>query len=440
MVAARGMAHAAAMTEQTLDVDAAEPSPDAGRPLPPPTGEPAGRPRWFRVPVSRDKEAGKVGGVIAGVARAYGFDLRTTRIAVAIATVVMPVLAAVYLVAWVLLPASPTEAAPLQDLARDRRRLPLYVAIALVLVVGGLGSFGSWHLFGGIPWGLGLIAVGILLWVAGGPAHPTGSGPSSTTTAPPPPPGSPSTSPVTPAVTPTGTVGTALTAGTLAPPPPGSSRPTASSTPKRKRYPIGRLSALATVAFLIVAQLGDTIDAWDITVLAATVTALFILAIGAIAAIVVNRVWYPVPTLLVTASVATFLLVTTPPFEGGVGDRTDRPTTVEQAQTEHRLALGQLTIDLTAVPLAGSEHPSTVTVVAQVGAGRLLVIVPDDVALRLDLDLGAGHVVVDGDELADGVHQQVVRSIDPAGPARATIVLDAEVGMGELAIEHRSAG
>ncbi len=132
------------------------------------------RPRrgWRDTPVSRlpkgGPEGGRLGGVVAGVSRAYGFDLRTTRIAVAIATLVLPVLAVVYVVAWMVLPATPEAAQPLEDLIRDRRRLPLLIAIGLVIVFGGIGSFGSWFVLRGVPWGLALIAVGVVLWVNAG--------------------------------------------------------------------------------------------------------------------------------------------------------------------------------------------------------------------------------------------------------------------------------
>ena len=39
------------------------------------------------------------------------------------------------------------------------------LAIA-VSQAGGLGSLGSWLVWGGMPWGLGLIVLGVLLWVA----------------------------------------------------------------------------------------------------------------------------------------------------------------------------------------------------------------------------------------------------------------------------------
>ena len=106
-----------------------------------------------------------VGGVLSGLCRTYGFDRRTTRIALVLASFVLPVLVLVYVIAWILLPDSPAQAQPLVDVVGDRRRFPLYVALGLVVVAGGLGSIGSWFVFGDFPWGVGLVALGVLLWM-----------------------------------------------------------------------------------------------------------------------------------------------------------------------------------------------------------------------------------------------------------------------------------
>ena len=71
-------------------------------PAPPPPPTPSYR--WWDVRVSRDRDNGKIAGVVAGLSRAYGFDLKTTRIAVVIGAILLPVVLPAYLIAWVLLP------------------------------------------------------------------------------------------------------------------------------------------------------------------------------------------------------------------------------------------------------------------------------------------------------------------------------------------------
>jgi phage shock protein PspC (stress-responsive transcriptional regulator) len=156
-------------TEMTDRTSEQQPPPNSGSATPPPP------PGWRNARVSRmpkgGPEGGKVGGVVAGISRAYGFDLKTTRIATVVAMVVLPVTWFVYFAAWILLPPTPAQAVPLDHVLRDRRRMPLLLVIGLVLVVGGVGSLGSWFLFRGAPWGIVLIGAGVLLWMLSDRRH-----------------------------------------------------------------------------------------------------------------------------------------------------------------------------------------------------------------------------------------------------------------------------
>ena len=437
-------------------------------PPPPPPPPPRGR-GWLRTPVARDPDNGKVGGVIAGVSRSYGFDLRTTRIAVAVATIVMPVLIAVYGAAWLLLPERPDEAAPLGDVVRDRRRLPLLIAIGIVVLAGGIGSFGSWFLFGGIPWGLGLIAIGVLLWAAPGimdgradrtdlrndraarraersdgrtARHGTDATTATSWGAPlpadaprrdgwadiPPAPGFAGTDAATSA-----TAATAAAGRWTLPP--------LVTAPRRRRYPVHGVGVIAAMTYVILAAGGDALGWWNVPILNGILITLAILWTTHALAGVVNRRWSVLPGLLFVGAVSTALLVTSPNLDGGVGTHEFRPVSVADAGIAHELGIGELTLDLTHVADAATR--STYAVRAEVGIGRLTVQVPSDVVLEIHSTLGAGHVVLDGDEIANGVHHEDIRTDAPrsAGTARPaaaphTIVLDVEVGMGEIRIER----
>jgi len=360
--------------------------------------------------VARDPDRRKVGGVVSGISRAYGFDVRTTRVAVVVAAVVVPVLVVVYALAWIVLPDRPEAAIPLQDIVRDRRRLPLMIALAVVIVAGGFGSFGSWYLFGGMPWGIGLIALGVLLWMAsnlGASQARLAQPPFSV----PPPPTRDSVAQPGHATTATGSL----------------------IATRRRRTPVGLFSFLAAMTFVGVAAAGDASNWWNISVLAGTVTFLVILAVGATASAIVNRRWLTVPLLVVTAAGASLLLMAQPDLDGGCGERTVRPSSIEQAQTLQRLGLGQLTVDLTALPVSTTTPVSVHTVV---GIGRVHVLIPADVVLELDVNLGAGHVVLDGEELADGVRHHEQWTDQPVGTAAGTIKLTVELGIGEVAIDR----
>ena len=55
----------------------------------------------------RDREAGRLGGVCAGLAEYFGFDLALTRVLTIVAMLFFPTLILVYLALWWLLPTKP---------------------------------------------------------------------------------------------------------------------------------------------------------------------------------------------------------------------------------------------------------------------------------------------------------------------------------------------
>jgi len=442
------------MNEQTVEMDPGSLPPPAGPPVGgreperTPGGRQAGDDPWYRRRVSRDTNGRWIGGVVNGVSKAFGFDVRTTRIALAVATLVMPVLIIVYLVAWILLPDTPAQARPLQDLAGGRKRLPLLVVLGGILLLGGFASIGSWHILGGIPWGVGLIAVGVLLWLASdihNDAQRAQEAALPEPPVPPIPPTPPTTQPIP--VVPLGP--TELAPGTPAPSAADqreirrqlrhqrrAERREERRIKRAQRIPIGLFSVLTALGFLAIGAAGDALDWWDLPILTGTIVVLVILALGAAISAVVNRSWRTVPLLVLLTAVIGLLSVSLPHLDGGVGERSVRPVSVAQAQTLHELGIGHLDIDLTEVPLAPGE---VVHVRAVVGIGQLSVTVPADVALDLQLEVGAGAVTLDDKEIASGLRHEEQRVEPPLVPSTtppATIQIDGEVGMGHIQIER----
>ena len=361
---------------------------------------------------------------------AYGFDRRTTRIAVAVAMVILPVLVLVYLAAWVLLPDTPSEAQPIEDILRDRRRMPLMIVIGVVLLAGSIGSLGSWFLFDGAPWGLMLIALGVLLWAS------TSSGGS--TPPPAPPSAGPGTDPWTSSFPPptvdrhrrsrsSGTITdqyatvtpTTVTPTTVTPTPGGTTTSTRSSpvavvTPRRQRRPITTIGVGIAALWLAGASL---LEAWGWIhpeALWMIVTALGIVLVSMLISIIVNRSWV-LPFLFVPlAGLLVMLSIAQPLLDGASGERTITPDTVALASVEQHLAAGNLVIDLRDVPLTGN----TVPVAAEVGMGRLRVLVPRDADMVITTDVGAGQAEVNGNEITDGVRQHDTRNVAADDPAR----------------------
>ena len=415
---ARGMEEGTA----TMDSDPMDEQRDheQGGPLPPPVPPPPGTTAsWWLTPVARDPDAGHAGGVVAGLCRSYGFDLKTTRIALVIASLVLPAILLLYIAAWVLLPPRPEQAVPLRDVVVDRRRLPLMVAIGIALAVGSLGSFGSWFLFGGLPWGVGLIALGVLLWAAPNIAW------RSRTDVP--------VQPLPPMGSGAGRRSAPTTYAPLGIPPlPEPPRPV------RRRIPVVPIAIVVAWTMVAIASIGDAVGWWDAPVLGITIAFLAILQAGIVLGAIVNRSWIGVPFFLLLAVPMTFLLITQPNLDGGIGKRTHAPTTIEQAQQPQSLGVGELTLDLTGVPAA----EGSLAVRAEVGIGRLHVIVPDDAVIEVTTELGGGHVVIEGDEISSGLRQSAERTDVPSVSSNAdrrVVALDLEVGAGEIAVD-RSAG
>lgn len=414
-------------TEQTASVPPLPPlPPPAPGAAPPPPGA-SGHRTWRRTPVFRDPDRGRVAGVIAGISRSYGFDLRTTRIAVAIATIVMPVLLLVYGAAWLLLPPRPEEAVALEDLFRDRRRLPLIVAIGIVIAAGGLGSLGSWFFFGGAPWGLVLVAIGVLLWASPSLLGRRADDDPGTTNWP-----LPADAPVTTLRHDAVDASMRLTIPPVPEP----------STPRRRRYPVATLALVGAVVTAAVASAGEAFDWWNADALGVVTACVGIVGLGIVGSALVNRRFLLVPLLVPIGAVLTFLLVVQPNLDGGSGERTIRPSTIDAATEHQQLAAGQLTIDLAGVPAGVGSDAADYTVRAEVGMGRLHVLVPDDVVIDLRADMGAGRVVLDGVETSAGIRADDDRIDLPTGVTDAdadgvrTVVLDVEVGAGEIDIDR----
>ncbi len=461
------------MDEKTQVMD---PETSAGGQLPPPSAAP--KVPWYRVPVARVKDDEKLGGVVGGLCRAHGFDRTTTRIAVVIAALLVPVTIVVYIALWIMLPQDPEPAQPLEDVVRDRRRIPLYIALGVLLVATGIGSIGSWFIFGDVSWGLALVAIGILLWASPAlrrdrtptapPAGGTPVAPSSAAFATP----APEPSAADPSAPEPSTPGTATEHPTPEPLDAGRGMAAAGATtapltdtarmaalpgttpggravggwqgpaagvsaPPRRTVPVFAVVTVLVFAGLGIAAAGDALDWWDVRALGAAIVAGVVLAVGAALSGIVNRNGGFVPLAVGLALATAFLVVVEPVLDAGAGTRTIEP--VAAIAVTERLTAGELTVDLRRVDLSGTdEAPMAVT--AEVGFGRLLVIVPADAVVQVHTEVGLGTLDAEGRSLASGVRQDADRLLTPpgavAGPAsaRAVIVLDLRVGVGQVEV------
>ncbi|HSS11781.1 MAG TPA: LiaF domain-containing protein, partial [Acidimicrobiales bacterium] len=108
-----------------------------------------------------------------------------------------------------------------------------------------------------------------------------------------------------------------------------------------------------------------------------------------------------------------------------------RPDTTATGHRGYRLGVGQLTVDLSDV---GNSRLTDVG--AHVGVGKLVVVVPSGLAVRIHGSASVGEVVI------FGTHQSGTRVRDDVSDGTATpgaVRINASVGMGEVNVQ-RGAG
>jgi phage shock protein PspC (stress-responsive transcriptional regulator) len=130
---------------------------------------------------------------------------------------------------------------------------------------------------------------------------------------------------------------------------------------------------------------------------------------------------------LVLVAAAIFAAVVHVHVGRGVGERTYNVAGIQDLRENYRLGIGTIVLDLSDVQFpAGETHVN-----ARVDVGRLDVIVPPDVALRVHGDTQFGDLNLLGD-VSDG--HDVERSVDQDG--KRVLVLDAHVGAGSLRVNR----
>lgn len=137
--------------------------------------------------------------------------------------------------------------------------------------------------------------------------------------------------------------------------------------------------------------------------------------------------------MIATASIVALILIAAAVFAAafhvhlgrGVGDRTYVASGVQDIHRNYNLGIGNMVVDLSNAQLpAGETH-----VAARLDVGKLDVIVPKDVAVRINGDAQAGQLDFFGD-IKDG--RNVNATVDQTG--NRVLVLDVHVGAGAVRV------
>jgi phage shock protein PspC (stress-responsive transcriptional regulator) len=164
------------------------------------------------------------------------------------------------------------------------------------------------------------------------------------------------------------------------------------------------------------------------------VPALVVAAGGAIAAgAFVKPVRWLVPPAMTIALAAGVVAAADIDFDGGIGQREYRPGSSVDLREHYDLGIGELVVDLRDTDLPKGDVPLDL----DVGIGEARVIVPDDVCVATNAEVGAGNIAIFGRD--HGGIDAFYENSPTAKPTTTRLVLHADVGMGEVRV-HDSRG
>lgn len=393
---------------------------------------PTGRP-----PLSRPTEGKVIGGVAAGIARHYGWDPLMVRIAFVLLIFVGGAGIFAYLAGLIMLPKDDDRgAAEVHGYADLQSRGVAFWAGIVLLVIAILGLLGDAGLLGtGIPVAIALVAIGIAVWKSGDWAaagHPTTAGAAVGTRGTPPIAASgPTVSSFSATDVDTRPVETVP--GGPAPTPPA---PPAAHTPPRPRGPrsfLGRIVAGIALLATAVAIGLDRSDALDLSAVQVMAVPLVVLGAGLFVGTWVGRArWLFFPALALTFAmpIAAFGSEFDVDLASGIGERNVTIHGVSD-EGEHRLGIGQLTIDL-GEALDDEPAGTRLELVATLGLGEMLIELPDDPDIGYEITATVRYGEINqGSQVWRGnrpTHTFTREARDGAG----TIVVDATVSAGHI--------
>jgi phage shock protein PspC (stress-responsive transcriptional regulator) len=402
----------------------------------------------------RSRTDRKLAGVAGGLGRYAGVDPLILRILFVVLTIFGGSGILLYVAGWLLIADDGEQESQAQRIVRghtDGSTVSTVVFGTVVLVLGlvfmgavldtgpGLGGLGA----------LVVVAVIVLLLLRNGQRPAAGT------------PGQVPYGPVPPPVPPAGpgafgqTAGTAYSAaaptaasptvpvppGAAVPPPPPAYYPPPPPVPPRPPQPPRERSVLGVLTFCSVLVVTGLMLLWntvsdgsadDFRAVAVLGVALAVTAIGLLVGAVMGRARGLIVLGVLLSLATTVAAATDQRLSGGVGERTWTPDTVAAAERPYRLGVGDAELDLTSLP-AGSD----VDVDVRLGVGGLRVYVPADARVLVDAEVGAGNVALFGHE-DDGTDVDVTTTAVPRGEPSGTVIrVDAEVGLGEVRVEQR---
>ncbi|MEA2704503.1 MAG: hypothetical protein QOD63_2448 [Actinomycetota bacterium] len=254
-------------------------------------------------------------------------------------------------------------------------------------------------------------------------APPAGPDPFVATTAPLP------AWPPMPTPTPPPTVPPPGMAGWPTVPPPVVVPPRAVRVPK----PPKPRSVLVAVTFSVLAIQAGILALAGPSLVTGLALSVLVVGLALVVGTWMGRARWLIPVGLLLSVALGCAVVLDVPIAGGTGNRLYNPATVADLRSPYRLAAGEIILDLGRLDLTGT----TSEVDAIVAVGHLVVVVPAGAEVEFDGRVNAGNLVLFGrDWGGTAVRQDVVV---PGREGGGRLVLDAQVGVGELEVRRAAA-
>ncbi|MEU5519155.1 PspC domain-containing protein [Streptomyces sp. NPDC047860] len=145
---------------------------------------------------------------------------------------------------------------------------------------------------------------------------------------------------------------------------------------------------------------------------------------------------------IILAVITAGLLAGSAAIPGDIGTdwrrTTWEPTSVAQIRPTYDLGAGEGELDLSAIRVPVND---TVATRADVGLGRIHVIVPRDVTVKLSIDVGVGDIQLPGDDqkdvdVAPGKHKEVTLEPPPGAEEAGTLDIELQVGAGQAEVSR----
>lgn len=135
--------------------------------------------------------------------------------------------------------------------------------------------------------------------------------------------------------------------------------------------------------------------------------------------------------IVLTAVVAIGSLASWPSIGAGVGERAYTPESINEVESSYSWGIGTQSVDLRNI-----DFPDGRTEISmQLGTGEINVWVPDDIAIRVEWQVGVGDVqVVDRDQ--SGVGLRGTYESPGFEDADRQLTLDIQLGMGALEVSQ----